>query len=226
MLRKLKYCGTILLLIHFANPVFSQSISEQINSIDTRLSKVETTVTQVITDTTLMHLHSLTAFREVIKKNALPEKIKLNAVNEPGTAITVKGIVVDELGNAQTNKLVYVYQTSARGWYADTGVHILQNEGDRKHARLFGYCKTDGFGKFEILTIKPAGYPNSGLPAHIHIEVAIDKGKMLITELQFDDDSRLVGQVRERSIKEHFLIEKNTGTLSDPVYSYRIVTTL
>ena len=212
-----------LVFLQLMNNSFGQSGDELIKKIDTRLSKVETTVTKVITDSAYMHLHSLPAFREVIRLHALPEKIKINADNEPGIPITVKGIVVDTAGNIQTNKLLYVYQTSALGWYADTGVHISGNEGDRRHASLFGYCKTDGFGKFEFKTIKPAGYPNSGLPAHIHIEVTISKHKKLITELQFDDDPRLTGNIRERSIKEHFLIEKNIGTAEAPVYSYRLV---
>jgi len=35
----------------------------------------------------------------------------------------------------------------------------------------FGYAKTDTSGKFEIHTVKPSGYPQSELPAHIHVEV-------------------------------------------------------
>lgn len=221
---KLKFFFSLSLPVLITGIAAAQPAGELIRRIDERLSKVETTVTKVITDSSYMHLHSLTAFREVIKKHALPEKIKINPDNEPGTAITIKGIVTDRQGNAQTNKLVYVYQTSAMGWYSDTGVHIRQNEGDRRHARLFGYFKTDGFGKFEFKTIKPAGYPNSGLPAHIHIEVTVTRTSSIITELQFDDDPRLTGTIRERSLKEHFLVEKNKGTPEAPVYSYTLIT--
>ena len=218
---KYKYLSILLFILNLSSVCFSQSTSETIKSIDKKLTRVETTITKVLTDSSLMYLHSLTAFREVIKKHALPEKIKLNTENESGTPITIKGIVLNQEGHFQTNKLVYVYQTSSKGWYSDTGVHVLQNEGDRKHARLFGYFKTDGLGKFEFKTIKPAGYPRSGLPAHIHIEIMGERD-MLITELQFDDDPRLTEEVRNRSIKEHFIIEKNIGTMAEPIYSYTI----
>jgi protocatechuate 3,4-dioxygenase beta subunit len=55
----------------------------------------------------------------------------------------------------------------------------LQNEGDRRHARLFGYLRTDENGKFEFSTVKPKGYPNSTLPAHIHIEISLSESKIL-----------------------------------------------
>ena len=133
-----------------------------------------------------------------------------------------KQIITAGNGNPQADKLVYVYQTSSKGWYADTAPHILQNEGDRNHARLFGYFKTDPNGKFEFTTIKPTGYPNSNLPAHIHIEVYLDEDKTFISELLFDDDPRLVGETRSRSIKEKFLIVKNSGTDNNPLYYYNI----
>jgi protocatechuate 3,4-dioxygenase beta subunit len=101
---------------------------------------------------------------------------------------------------------------------------VLQNEGDMRHARLFGYLKTDSDGKFEFETIQPRGYPNSDLPAHIHITVW--KNASLLNgvsgELLFDDDPRLTPERRQRSLSEGFLIEKNKGTLQVPVYFYAI----
>jgi protocatechuate 3,4-dioxygenase beta subunit len=79
-------------------------------------------------------------------------------------------------------------------------------EGDRKHARLFGYVTTDGAGKFELRTIRPAGYPESDLPGHIHLEVSSTDGLGLITEIQFEDDPRLTPRMRDRSRAEQFVI--------------------
>jgi protocatechuate 3,4-dioxygenase beta subunit len=196
--------------------------TDQLKNINAQLSKGETTSSKVLSDTALMSLHSLTAFREIIKQNARSEKIKLTSDHEPGIKITVKGIVLDKAGNVAAGKLVYVYQTSTEGWYSDTAPHILQNEGDRRHARLFGYFKTGADGKFEFSTIKPHGYPNSSLPAHIHIEIALNDNHTFISELLFDDDPRLVGDIRIRSVNEKFFIVKNSGTKNDPVYSYII----
>jgi protocatechuate 3,4-dioxygenase beta subunit len=85
-------------------------------------------------------------------------------------------------------------------------------EGDRKHSRLFGYLKTDNKGRFELRTIRPAGYPNTDLPAHIHVEISEsnDASGTLVTELQFDDDPRLTAEWRKRSRLEGFQIGKVT----------------
>lgn len=81
------------------------------------------------------------------------------------------GTVKDNIGKPVTGALVYLYHTDCRGWYAADAPHVLQYEGDMRHARLFGDVKTDKEGKFELHTIKPAGYPKSDLPAHIHVHV-------------------------------------------------------
>lgn len=195
--------------------------NDLIDHIGTKLQKNETTISKVLSDTAYMPLHSLTSFREMIKQNAKPERIKLNSNAEPGTKIIIKGSVVNRSGKPMAGKLVYVYQTSSEGWNSDTAPHISKNEGDRKHARLFGYFKTDFSGAFEFETVKPKGYPNSSLPAHIHIEISLDDGNF-ISELLFDDDPRLVGDIRTRSIEEQFYIAKNSGSVTEPVYRYKI----
>jgi protocatechuate 3,4-dioxygenase beta subunit len=86
---------------------------------------------------------------------------------------------------------------------------------------LFGYVRTNENGRFELVTIKPKGYPQSTLPEHIHIEVTTENGNR-ISELLFDDDPRLVGETRSRSVNEGFVISKNTGTDKQPVYSYTV----
>lgn len=220
---KLKVSIFIFFLTAISLSCISQP-NDLIKSINTKLLKGETTISNILSDTGYMFLHSLTAFREIIKQNAKPEKIKLNSDREPGTKITVKGSVLNRSGTALPNKLVYVYQTSAEGWYADTAPHILRNEGDRRHARLFGYLKTNAMGEFEFYTIKPNGYPNSSLPAHIHIEISLDGPRSFISELLFDDDPRLVGDIRARSVNEKFFIVKNSGTKAKPVYEYVIKT--
>ena len=189
----------------------AQDNTQLINDINNKLTKNKVTISEILSDTSLMFLHSLTPFRETIKQNAKAEKIKIINDKEPGTKITVKGVIENAGGQPSGNVLIYIYQTSSEGWYSDTAPHILQNEGDRKHARLFGYLKTNTNGEFEFETVKPHGYPQSDLPAHIHFEVSSENNS-LITELLFDDDPRLVGNIRTRAIQEKFVISKNTGT--------------
>lgn len=217
------YRMIFLLMVFLPLSLLSQS-NELLVKITTKLSRSETTISALLSDSTLNSLHSLIAFREIIRQNARAEKITIVNGSEPGDKITVSGIVLDKVGNKMSDKLIYIYQTSSEGWYSDTAPHILQMEGDRKHARLFGYLRSDKDGRFQFSTIKPKGYPNSSLPAHIHIEISLAQGKNLITELLFDDDPRLIPEIRARAIQEKFIITKNTGTKLEPVYPYIIQT--
>jgi len=98
------------------------------------------------------------------------------------------------------------------------------NEGDMRHARLFGYVKTSNDGKFELHTIKPSGYPQSDLPAHIHVHIDVNGYQSLVTEFLFDDDERLVGKIRENSTRNNFLISEpqKTGLPFAQKFSYAI----
>jgi protocatechuate 3,4-dioxygenase beta subunit len=77
-----------------------------------------------------------------------------------------------------------------------------------RHARLFGYVRTDKDGNFELHTIKPSGYPQSDLPAHIHIHVTDEGYSNFVNEFLFDDDERLVGNIRVEAVRNQFLIAK------------------
>ena len=204
--------------------LIAQDQPAQLKSVEQKLSAGESGISDVLSGKAFLPLHSLTSFREIIKKYAKPGKINMVSADEPGTGITVKVLVTDVAGNPQGNALVYVYHTSDKDWYSDTAAHIQMNEGDRRHARLFGYGRTNGDGRFELATIKPQGYPQSTLPAHIHVEVTTKNAKSLVSELLFDDDPRLVGETRSRSLNEGFVISKNTGTGKHPVYTYTIKT--
>ena len=200
----------------------AQNNDAQIKDISNKLIAGKITISNLLSDPALMSLHPLTAFREAIKQNAKAEKIKMATDNEPGTSITIKGILLDKTGAPQPGLLVYVYQTSSEGRYSADAPHILENGGDRRHARLFGYFRSGPDGRFEFETVKPSGYPNSNLPAHIHIEIDRKNGPPFISELLFDDDPRLAGDIRSRSIREKFIIVKNTGTAKVPLYSYTV----
>ncbi|HEV7745779.1 MAG TPA: hypothetical protein VGO56_12345 [Pyrinomonadaceae bacterium] len=78
----------------------------------------------------------------------------------------------------------------------------------KKHARLFGYLTTNQAGQYELRTIRPVGYPNSTLPAHIHIEIeaAGNEPATIISEILFADDPRLTSEARERSQREGLVI--------------------
>lgn len=216
---------TLLTLLWISTGGVAQSYSDIINRLDHQLKHGETTITKVLANDSLMYLHSLPSFREVIRDNAKAEKVTIVSSHEAGTRITVKGEIVDKKGAPQKNSLLYFYQTSDFGWYADTAVHILEKDGDMKHARLFGYLRTDNKGEFSFETIKPNGYPKSSITGHIHIQGwnADDKALSIPTELHFEDDRRMSKLRKKEILEEGNLIAKNTGTQQKPVYVFKIV---
>lgn len=220
----MKFITTILLIGSIATAALAQGIDQTVKKLDSLLQRKSFSASDILSDETYMYLHSKTEFRNLIKKHAPVGKITIVTSAEPGKRIKVKCSVADKDGKPYPNALVYAYQTSAKGWYSDTAAHILINEGDMRHARLFGYVFTDNNGNFELETIQPSGYPQSDLPAHIHLAMWKD-GKYVPGvpgELLFDDDERLIPERKRRALNEGFLISSNTGTTNAPVYFYSI----
>jgi len=191
---------------------------------ETLLQNTSTSVSEILSDKKYLPLHPETSFRELIKKHSTTDILKIVTNDEPGKEIKIIGIIKNKSGQPVEGALTYLYQTDAKGWYAADAPHVQGNEGDHRHARLFGYVKTDKNGKFELHTIKPSGYPKSDLPAHIHVQIVANGYQLYGTEFLFDDDERLVGQIRENSIKNRFLIGKPEKTTSpfDQQFTYNI----
>jgi protocatechuate 3,4-dioxygenase beta subunit len=204
-----------------AQPDSLSLLNEVVSKFQNKLVSVSTT----LTDKKYLSIHPATAFRELIKVNATTDILKITTPAEPGKKIRVLGIVQDKNGKPIAGALVYLYQTDYRGWYAADAPHVLQYEGDIRHARLFGYVKTNENGKFELHTVKPSGYPRSDLPAHIHVHVDANDYKPYSTEFLFDDDERLIGNIREQSIRNQFLISKPEKTTAsfEQQFSYKMV---
>jgi protocatechuate 3,4-dioxygenase beta subunit len=166
--------------------------------------------TEILTDPSYLSAHEWPRFRKLIRQSALSSRATIVTPTEPGTRMVVAGRVLDQTGRPVGGALIYVYQTSAKGWYSDRAAHFDAHEGDRRHARLFGYLRTDADGRYVLHTIRPAGYPNADLPAHIHVEIEppAQPSGALVTEIQFDDDPRLTPEWRRRSRQEGFQIAK------------------
>lgn len=100
---------------------------------------------------------------------------------EPGVRLIVSGRVFDPSGTKPVAGVrVYAYHTDATGIY---------NKPDARQPRLKATVVTDADGRFELRTIRPAAYPGSSGPAHIHFEVSgAGYDKQWPDELQFADD--------------------------------------
>jgi len=217
----------LLALNIFIYPLFLSCQSNTnylIKEAEEKLKTRKATTSQILTDKKYDALHPETEFRDVIAKYATAETISIATDTIPGRKIKVIGTVKNEEGKPVANALVYLYHTDSRGWYAANMPHVNMNSGDMLHARLFGYVRTDKDGKFELHTIKPSGYPQSDLPAHIHVHVTTDGYKNFVNEFLFDDDERLVGNIRENSVRNQFIIAKpeKTDKPFEQQFSYTI----
>jgi protocatechuate 3,4-dioxygenase beta subunit len=176
------------------------------------LETKQTTTTGLLKDVKFLKVHEYPRFRKLIRDYAGVGKTTIITIDEPGEHLIVSGTIYDNAREPAGNALIYIYQTGSNGWYSDKAYHISGMEGDHRHARLFGYLKTDANGRYEFRTVRPNGYPGSELPAHIHIFVEIADGpekQGIGTEIQFEDDPRLTSRMRERSNQEGALIRRS-----------------
>lgn len=132
---------------------------------------------------------------QVAEKNA-SSKTTIMAKDEPGERLTVSGKVLGKDGKPLTQVSVYVYQTDAKGLYTPGATN------DNRNPRLRGYMRTDEQGRYEFATIKPASYPNSTIPAHIHYVVNAPGYKERIFEIVFEGDKFITDSIRSDAARE------------------------
>lgn len=118
--------------------------------------------------------------------------------NENGQKLLVKGTVYKQDGKAPaTGVIIYYWQTDNNGLYSPApGL----DEKARRHGHIRGWMRTGTDGTYALYTIRPAPYPNSDNPSHIHIAVkepAITN-EYYIDEVLFDDDKLLTAAFKNR----------------------------
>lgn len=93
---------------------------------------------------------------------------RIAPVEEPGSPLIVRGTLYQPDGaTPAAGALVFAYHTDREGLY--------DRPGSPPHQwRLQGAARTDRDGRFEFRTIRPAHYPNSRNPEHVHVEVEAD----------------------------------------------------
>lgn len=188
--------------------VETSEVKKLIDKAEASFTGGDPSTSSLLTNPEYMPAHEWPRFRQLIRAHAKANQLTIVTAQEPGDPLVVTGTIRDKQGTPLKDALIYIYQTSGKGWYSDKAPHISGNSGDQKHARLFGYLNTNQNGQYEFRTIRPAGYPNSNLPAHIHIEIAVpgDQPHTFISEILFADDPRLTSDVRERSLREGLVI--------------------
>jgi protocatechuate 3,4-dioxygenase beta subunit len=119
-------------------------------------------------------------------------KASIVSDKEPGEPLIVSGTIYSPDGRTPLQGItLFVYQTDATGVYTTSG-------GNNRNTRIHGSMVSDAEGRYEFRTIKPASYPSSTNPAHIHAYVSgPGYPEYWIDEFLFEDD-RFVSDEQKR----------------------------
>lgn len=123
----------------------------------------------------------------------MPKTISSAAViaspSEPGDRLFIQGTIYQADGKTPAPGItLYVYHTDNKGKYVPSD----DQKESRRHGHLRGWVKTDNQGHYSISTIRPASYPNSKNPQHIHPIILEPLGVYYwIDEFVFEDDPLL-----------------------------------
>ena len=161
-----------------------------------------------LTEPALIGLHERRPFRDLMRSIARQSEIAMTPPDESGEPLVVSGRVVDDDLKPVKDALIYVFHTNHQGSYSSTGGNATM--GDSLNPRLFGYLRTGADGRYQYRTIRPAGYPGDGPPAHVHYEVEAPGHKPLVTELMFEGDPRLTSENRRGILRAGFVIAEVT----------------
>lgn len=83
--------------------------------------------------------------------------------------IKISGTVLKQDGKTPAkNVILYVYHTDKSGRYP---TKASSTGWASHHGYLRTWLKTDAKGRYEFFTTRPASYPNSTVPQHIHITI-------------------------------------------------------
>jgi protocatechuate 3,4-dioxygenase beta subunit len=126
----------------------------------------------------------------------MPDKLQwkttLTAATEPGEPLIIRGTIFKKDGKTPAPGIIlYVYQTDAKGLYSP----LADQKNGKKHGHLRGWMKTNDQGQYEFKTIRPASYPGSRIPQHIH-PIIKEPGLSIywIDDFLFSDDPFLNDQ--------------------------------
>jgi protocatechuate 3,4-dioxygenase beta subunit len=122
---------------------------------------------------------------------------RIASASEPGEPLEVSGVIYQADGKTPASGVIlYVYHTDANGIYSPA--HGATG-GARRNGHLRGWMKTNAKGEYKFVSIKPASYPNSNIPAHIHpIIKEADKNEYYLDSYEFANDPLLTQQERAR----------------------------
>ena len=133
----------------------------------------------------------------------LPSKLasasRIAPPHEPGIPMTIEGRARDSGGHPAAGVIVYAYHTNARGIYPTD--ERKRGQESFRHGTLRGWVRTDDQGRYRFDTIRPGGYPNTDIPAHVHVHVLeVGRCAYYLDDVMFTDDPRLTEAQRARLV--------------------------
>jgi protocatechuate 3,4-dioxygenase beta subunit len=139
---------------------------------------------------------------EAIYANPIPfDKLSwidtLPDFKEKGPKLLVSGVIYNPDGHTPAkNVVMYVYHTDQTGRYTNRN---NEKGWSGRNGYIKGWIKTNDKGQYKFYTLRPASYPGSVIPAHIHA-ILLEPGKTeyFIDEFLFDNDPFLTTEQRNR----------------------------
>lgn len=80
----------------------------------------------------------------------------------------------------------------------------------RRTPRIRATALTDAQGRYQILTVRPAAYPNGDDPAHVHYEVIATGYHLRYSTLWFDGDPLITPKKLEEMRKQERKFPRDT----------------
>jgi protocatechuate 3,4-dioxygenase beta subunit len=127
--------------------------------------------------------------------STIDSRVRLAPAGEPGERLSIEGVGRDGNERPVAGVVVYVHHTDATGIYPT--LEGAPGEFAGRHGRLRGWARTDADGRYGFDTIRPASYPASDIPQHVHMQV-LEPGRCTywIDDLMFTDDPFLTEEKR------------------------------
>src|ERR1044072_8924609 len=140
---------------------------------------------------------SLSSSAPAVQSANVSWKTQIVAEGEPGEPLIVSGTIFAPDGRTPLEGInLFVYQADATGRYSTSGAG-----GDNRDTRIHGLMRTNKDGRYEFRTIKPASYPASRNPAHIHAYVSgPNYPEYWIDEYHFTDDPFVTADMRDKVV--------------------------
>lgn len=112
--------------------------------------------------------------------------------DEPGPRLLIDGVVTDSAGRPIEGALVAAYNVDAKGLYNPP-------DADTRVPRIYARVTTDAKGRFQVLTVHPATYPDGSEPAHVHFDAVAPLYKLTYATIWFEGDPLITPERRDQA---------------------------